>query len=201
MERDSAAKDVAAMVTLIDDPRHRVSEAGTTNSRPSRPRRSSICGCSGSPRSAATRSRPSSTSSPARSPIISTSCARARASQTIVKDELAAIKRDFATPRRTVILDQEGEMEDEDLIQREDMVVTVSARRLRQARAALDLPRATARWQRPRRHADARGGFRHPPLRRLDAHSRPVLLLARAGLQGEGLAGCRWRRRRRAARP
>ena len=46
--------------------------------------------------------------------------------QAIVKDELAAIKRDFATPRRTVILDQEGEMEDEDLIQREDMVVTVS---------------------------------------------------------------------------
>ena len=46
--------------------------------------------------------------------------------QTIVKDELAAIKREFATPRRTVIIDQEGEMEDEDLIQREDMVVTVS---------------------------------------------------------------------------
>jgi DNA gyrase subunit A len=46
--------------------------------------------------------------------------------QTIVKQELAAIKAEFATPRRTVILDQEGEMEDEDLIQREDMVVTVS---------------------------------------------------------------------------
>src|SRR5579864_8057523 len=46
--------------------------------------------------------------------------------QSIVKDELAAVKAEFATPRRTVILDQEGEMEDEDLIQREDMVVTVS---------------------------------------------------------------------------
>ena len=46
--------------------------------------------------------------------------------QAIVKDELAAVKKDFATPRRTVIVDQEGEMEDEDLIQREDMVVTVS---------------------------------------------------------------------------
>jgi DNA gyrase subunit A len=46
--------------------------------------------------------------------------------QAIVKDELIAIKNEFATPRRTVILDQEGEMEDEDLIQREDMVVTVS---------------------------------------------------------------------------
>ena len=46
--------------------------------------------------------------------------------QTIVKDELNAVKAKFATPRRTVILDQEGEMEDEDLIHREDMVVTVS---------------------------------------------------------------------------
>jgi DNA gyrase subunit A len=36
------------------------------------------------------------------------------------------VKDEFATPRRTVIIDQEGEMEDEDLIQREDMVVTVS---------------------------------------------------------------------------
>ena len=62
------------------------------------------------------------------------------------------------------------------------------ARRLRQARAALDLPRAAARRQGPRRHADARGGFRHPAVRRLDAYAGAVLLLARPGLQGEGLA-------------
>ena len=36
------------------------------------------------------------------------------------------MKSEFATPRRTVIIEQEGEVEDEDLIQREDMVVTVS---------------------------------------------------------------------------
>ena len=41
-------------------------------------------------------------------------------------NELNAVKSEFATPRRTVIIDQEGEVEDEDLIQREDMVVTVS---------------------------------------------------------------------------
>ena len=46
--------------------------------------------------------------------------------QAIVKDELAAVKNEFATPRRTVIVEQDGEVEDEDLIQREDMVVTVS---------------------------------------------------------------------------
>jgi len=46
--------------------------------------------------------------------------------QGIIKEELAAVKGEFATPRKTVIIEQEGEVEDEDLIQREDMVVTVS---------------------------------------------------------------------------
>ncbi len=44
----------------------------------------------------------------------------------IINDELRQIKNDFATPRRTEIIENEGEVEDEDLIQREDMVVTVS---------------------------------------------------------------------------
>ncbi len=48
---------------------------------PNRPRPFSICGCNGSPRSAATRSRPSSTSSRRKSPTISTFCARAPASR------------------------------------------------------------------------------------------------------------------------
>ena len=44
----------------------------------------------------------------------------------IIRDELVKMKTDFATPRRTVILDSDADMEDEDLIQREDMVVLVS---------------------------------------------------------------------------
>ena len=44
----------------------------------------------------------------------------------IVRDELIAVKAAFADPRRTVILDNEADMDDEDLIQREDMVVLVS---------------------------------------------------------------------------
>ncbi len=44
----------------------------------------------------------------------------------IIKAELAKVKADFATPRRTEIQENEGEVEDEDLIQREDCVVTVS---------------------------------------------------------------------------
>jgi DNA gyrase subunit A len=44
----------------------------------------------------------------------------------IIKSELAQIKTDFATPRRTEIIENDGEVDDEDLIAREDMVVTVS---------------------------------------------------------------------------
>jgi len=44
----------------------------------------------------------------------------------IVKDEMLAVKAAHAIPRRTQILDVDGDMMDEDLIQREEMVVTVS---------------------------------------------------------------------------
>ncbi len=44
----------------------------------------------------------------------------------IIKDELIAVKTAHATPRQTLILDDAPGVEDEDLIQREDMVVTVS---------------------------------------------------------------------------
>jgi DNA gyrase subunit A len=46
--------------------------------------------------------------------------------QNIIKDELKAVREEFTTPRRTEIREQDFEVEDEDLIQREDMVVTVS---------------------------------------------------------------------------
>ncbi len=44
----------------------------------------------------------------------------------LMRTELLEIKREYATPRRTEILENEGELEIEDLIQREDMVVTVT---------------------------------------------------------------------------
>jgi len=46
----------------------------------------------------------------------------------IIKTELSDIKAEFGTPRLTEIVEMEGEVEDEDLIAREDMVVTVSHR-------------------------------------------------------------------------
>jgi DNA gyrase subunit A len=126
MARDWPARDVAAMVTLIDDPRHSVSEAGTTK-------------LSGEQAKAILDLRLQRLTALGRDEIkaeldklaeeianyLDILRSRARI-QTIIKDELAAIKSEFATPRRTLIIDQEGEMEDEDLIQREDMVVTVS---------------------------------------------------------------------------
>jgi DNA gyrase subunit A len=44
----------------------------------------------------------------------------------IVKDELAAIKAEFATPRLTELVDAETEVEDEALIEREDVAITVT---------------------------------------------------------------------------
>nr|WP_035830254.1 DNA gyrase subunit A [Kaistia adipata] len=44
----------------------------------------------------------------------------------IVRDELIAVRDEFATPRKTEIVEGGADFEDEDLIQREDMVVTVS---------------------------------------------------------------------------
>jgi DNA gyrase subunit A len=44
----------------------------------------------------------------------------------IVGNELATIKAAHATPRRTIIVDYDSDVDDEDLIAREEMVVTVS---------------------------------------------------------------------------
>ena len=82
MSRDWPAKDVAAMITLIDDPRHRLAEDGTA--RLSLEQAKAILDLR---LAAADRARArgdlakSSTSWRSRSPIISTSCARAPASR------------------------------------------------------------------------------------------------------------------------
>jgi DNA gyrase subunit A len=45
----------------------------------------------------------------------------------IISTELRDVREQFAVPRRTEIVDWSGDMEDEDLIEREDMVVTVTS--------------------------------------------------------------------------
>ncbi|WGW02953.1 DNA gyrase subunit A [Tropicibacter oceani] len=45
----------------------------------------------------------------------------------IIGDEMRQVRDDFAVPRRTAIVDWSGDMDDEDLIEQEDMVVTITA--------------------------------------------------------------------------
>ncbi|MGH6767900.1 MAG: DNA gyrase subunit A [Xanthobacteraceae bacterium] len=126
MAREWEAKTVEAMVTLIDDPRHRVSEAGRT--RLSAEQAKAILDLRLQRLTALGRDEIKAELDKLAEEIADyLDILRSRARiQSIVKDELSAVKKEFATPRRTVIVDQEGEMEDEDLIHREDMVVTVS---------------------------------------------------------------------------
>ncbi|EKE43597.1 DNA gyrase, A subunit [Oceaniovalibus guishaninsula JLT2003] len=44
----------------------------------------------------------------------------------IIGDELREVREQFAVPRRTEIVEWSGDMDDEDLIEREDMVVTIT---------------------------------------------------------------------------
>ena len=92
----------------------------------------------------------------------------------IIKDEMLEVKRLYATPRRTQILDAESDVEDEDSDRPRGHGRHRLARRLHQARAALDLSRAAARRQGPLRHADEGGGFRPPPLRRQHPYAGAV---------------------------
>jgi DNA gyrase subunit A len=126
MSRDWPAKDMATMITLIDDPRHRVAEDGTA--RLSLEQAKAILDLRLQRLTALGREEISEELNKLAKEIADyLDILRSRARiQSIIKDELTAVKDEFATPRRTMIIDQEGEVEDEDLIQREDMVVTVS---------------------------------------------------------------------------
>jgi DNA gyrase subunit A len=126
MSRDWPARDVSAMITLIDDPRHTINADGTA--RLSLEQAKAILELRLQRLTALGREEISEELDKLAVEIadyLDILRSRARV-QAIIKTELSEIKDEFATPRRTVIIEQEGEVEDEDLIQREDMVVTVS---------------------------------------------------------------------------
>jgi DNA gyrase subunit A len=126
MSRDWAAKDVAAMITLIDDPRHRLADDGTA--RLSLEQAQAILDLRLARLTALGREEIGEELDELAVEIadyLDILRSRARV-QAIIKTELADVKKEFATPRKTVIIEHENEVEDEDLIQREDMVVTVS---------------------------------------------------------------------------
>jgi DNA gyrase subunit A len=126
MSRDWPAQDVAAMITLIDDARHRLAPDGTA--RLSMEQAKAILDLRLQRLTALGREEISDELDKLAVEIADyLDILRSRARiQSIIKTELAGVKEEFGTPRRTVIIEQEGEVEDEDLIQREDMVVTVS---------------------------------------------------------------------------
>jgi len=126
MTRDWPARDVEDIITLIDDPRHRINADGTI--RLSLDQAKAILELRLARLTALGRDEIGDELSKLAGEIgdyLDILRSRARILE-IIKTELAEVKAEFATPRRTVIMEQEGEVEDEDLIQREDMVVTVS---------------------------------------------------------------------------
>ena len=126
MAREWPATTAASLIELIDDPRHKVSAKGTA--RLSIEQAKAILDLRLQRLTALGREEIKAELDKLAAEIADyLEILRSRARiQTIIKNELTALKKEFATPRRTVIAEEEGEVDDEDLIQREDMVVTVS---------------------------------------------------------------------------
>jgi DNA gyrase subunit A len=126
MERAWPAKDVAPLVELIDDPRHRVEEGGTVHL--SEEQAKAILDLRLQRLTALGRDEIAEELNKLADEIrdyLEILRSRARVIE-IIRGELMEIREMFATPRRTEITDSDSDMDDEDLIQREDMVVTVS---------------------------------------------------------------------------
>lgn len=126
MAREWPATTAASLIALIDDPRHKVSSKGTA--RLSLEQTKAILDLRLQRLTALGRDEIKEELDKLAAEIsdyLEILRSRARV-QSIVKDELKAVRDEFATPRRTVIAEEEGEFDAEDLIHREDMVVTVS---------------------------------------------------------------------------
>ncbi|MBX9930412.1 MAG: DNA gyrase subunit A [Methylobacterium sp.] len=126
MGRDWPAQDIAPLIALVDDPRHRVADDGTY--RLSEVQARAILDLRLQRLTALGRDEIGDELKKLADEIADyLDILRSRLRiMTIVKDELAEVSEAYATPRKTVILDWDSNVEDEDLIQREDMVVTVS---------------------------------------------------------------------------
>jgi DNA gyrase subunit A len=126
MDRRWPASDVESLILLIDDPRHRINEDGTYHLSEEQAR--AILELRLQRLTALGRDEIADELNKIGAEIadyLDILSSRARI-QTIVKDELAAVRDEFGTPRRTEIVDAGFDMDDEDLISREDMVVTVT---------------------------------------------------------------------------
>ena len=126
MGRDWPAHDIAPLIALVDDPRHRVADDGTY--RLSEVQARAILDLRLQRLTALGRDEVGDELKKLADEIADyLDILRSRARiQAIVKSELTEVREAFATPRRTQIVEYDSTVDDEDLIQREDMVVTVS---------------------------------------------------------------------------
>ncbi len=126
MTRRWPAADVEALIRLIDDPRHEVNDDGTYNLSEEQAR--AILDLRLQRLTALGRDEISDELNQLAEEIkgyLEILASRDRV-LSIIRDELTEIRTAYATPRRTEILESDADMEDEDLIAREEMVVTVS---------------------------------------------------------------------------
>ncbi|WP_396119476.1 DNA gyrase subunit A [Devosia aquimaris] len=126
MTRRWPAQDVAPLIALIDDPRHRINDDGTFNLSDEQAR--AILELRLARLTALGRDEIGDELNGLGAQIedyLDILRSRERVVE-IIRTELTEIKEQFATPRRTEISESLGDFDDEDLIAREDMVVTVS---------------------------------------------------------------------------
>src|SRR5580698_665843 len=126
MARAWPAKDVAPLVALIADPRHRMEMDNTI--RLSEEQARAILDLRLQRLTALGREEITDEAQKlglAIADYLDILSSRGRV-LTIIRDELGAIRDEFATPRKTELIDAETELEDEALIEREEVAVTVT---------------------------------------------------------------------------
>ena len=126
MERRWPAQDIASYIQLIDDPTHRMNDDGTYNLSETQARaildlrlqrltQIGVKEVTDELEELAAKIKDYLAILASRERILD-----------IIRTELREVRDQFAVPRRTEITEWSGDMEDEDLIEREDMVVTVT---------------------------------------------------------------------------
>ncbi len=126
MTRAWPAADIAGYIQLIDDPTHTMNEDGTYHLSETQARailelrlqrltQLGVKEVTDELESLAAKIKDYLDILRSRSRIMS-----------IISDELREVREDFAVPRRTEITEHFGDLDDEDLIEREDMVVTIT---------------------------------------------------------------------------
>ena len=126
MARAWPARDVGPLVALIADPRHRVEQDNTV--RLSEEQAKAILDLRLQRLTALGRDEINDEAQKlglAIADYLDILSSRGRV-LAIIKDELGTIRNEFATPRKTELIDAEIELEDEALIEREDVAVTVT---------------------------------------------------------------------------